>query len=302
MDAFHSDDAFQYIRVQLDKYKNLLLREYTAAEEGKKAKEQLRLMATDERIRLITEIRVPITGKRADIIRAGRPRNEPEEFLVRIQGYVLRSSLPPVLHAHQSVDCRLSIRPVVLIAMCRLPPNARQASQSIVLSGLGLVEFEQGVQAVMHIYDHFCRNLPRDRMDKWEPQTANGNFTLMFTNRYFSSYEEAQGLEAVPLSKDIDPRGVLRKSVPKAHHTSDNEVMYFERVSSTDNRLIVAQDKNNAWIERAKAEGSANSNPLKRRVGYDSESESDEEESRSKRPKTTPESLAGEVASIRIIK
>ncbi|KAF7790157.1 hypothetical protein EIP86_001109 [Pleurotus ostreatoroseus] len=172
----------------------------------------------------------------------------------------------------------------------------------------------------------------------------------MFANRYLSSYQEAQGVDSVPLSKDVDPNGVLRNAVPKVYHTADNEVMYFERVVSSGSRtsyraikpegiragyLVEVQggfcavpigkerykfllklrsicvldrevdsDQNNAWIDRAKAESSANSNPLKRSVGYgnNSDSDSDNEEINPKRAKTVADGLATDVAMITIRK
>ena len=99
------------------------------------------------------------------------------------------------------------------------------------LSGLGLDSFEHGVQAVLQIHNHFSRNLPQGSLGPWKPQILNGHLTLTIANRYLSSYEETLGVEQVPLSKDVDPNGVLRNSVPKVFHTADNEVKYFERVS-----------------------------------------------------------------------
>ena len=72
------------------------------------------------------------------------------------------------------------------------------------------------------------------------------------------------------------------------------------------------QDKNDAYIARAKAEGIANSNPLKRSVGYSSDSDDerapagagdeDVEMNNAKRPKTSADGLVGEVANIQIRK
>ena len=131
-----------------------------------------------------------------------------------------------------------SVKPVdiVLTLRLRLPRKVRQATQSVALSGLGLDKFEEGVKAVLQIYNHFCRNLPQGCMDPWEPQITDGQLTLTFANRYLSSLHESEGMEQVPLSNDIDPNGLIRKAVPKIYHTSDNQVMYFERVPSGDNR------------------------------------------------------------------
>ena len=124
----------------------------------------------------------------------------------------------------------------MLTEQIRLPRNRRQAAQSVVLTGLGLDKFEHAVQAVLQIYNHFSRNLPQGSLTEWEPQVVNGHLTLPFSNRYLSSFEEAQGMEQVPIPKEVDPNGVLRKSVQKVYHTSDNEVLYFERVPAGDNR------------------------------------------------------------------
>ncbi|KAF7799996.1 hypothetical protein EIP86_011239, partial [Pleurotus ostreatoroseus] len=152
MDAFHGEDTFQYIKADITKYKHLLAAEFEAANEGAKANEQLRRMAKDERVRLVTEIRVPVTGQRADIVLAGRPPTEPEDVA------------------------------------------------------------------------------------KWRPPNANGNLTLSFSNRYFASYKEAKDMENKPFGNGVDPNGVLRDALPKVYHTSDNEVLYYERIVSGDGR------------------------------------------------------------------
>ena len=114
----------------------------------------------------------------------------------------------------------------------------RQASQTVVLTGLGLEQFEQAIQAVLQIYNRFGSNLPQGCLDPWKPQVMNGHLTLTFANRYLASFHEAEGMQATPLSQDVDPNGVIRKSVPKVYHTSDNDVLYFERVACGDDRSV----------------------------------------------------------------
>lgn len=59
---------------------------------------------------------------------------------------------------------------------------------------------------------------------------VNGHLALTFTNRYFSTPEEASGKEDRQLSAYVDPLNILREAVPRGVHTQDNEVLYFERI------------------------------------------------------------------------
>lgn len=118
-----------------------------------------------------------------------------------------------------------------LLPTPRLPKHLRSLRQSILVSGLGLEQFEQYTKAIMSIRQVLDGHLAAGMLQEWTPSTENGYLCLDFSNRYFSTNEEADGRSTFPLSKDLDPFGILAKAAGKGVHTEDNTVMYFERRS-----------------------------------------------------------------------
>ena len=101
---------------------------------------------------------------------------------------------------------------------------------------MGSDVFEQNAQGAFEVHDHFKRNLPHDSLLPWEPKNWSGNLSMMFSNRYFASVEEAEGQRPLELGEEVDPDGMLRQAVPRGVHTMDNQVAYYERVLTSDGK------------------------------------------------------------------
>ena len=62
---------------------------------------------------------------------------------------------------------------------------------------------------------------------------------LEFANRYWSMPEEVAVGEELEVSDTIDPFGILRLGQGQGKHTTDNEVLYYERKAiSEGNRYV----------------------------------------------------------------
>ena len=54
-------------------------------------------------------------------------------------------------------------------------------------------------------------------------------------NRYFQDKQHVQAEEIIEFSKEIDPRGLLKKAGSGQYvHTSENEVKYFKKIVVED--------------------------------------------------------------------
>ncbi|KAI0346337.1 hypothetical protein BDW22DRAFT_1302883, partial [Trametopsis cervina] len=140
-----------------------------------------------------------------------------EEVVLNVQGYLLRSSLPPIFKMEQ------------------LPKNPRAAKQSVVLTGLGSDRFDDCGRAVMEIHSYFSTVLPPDTLLPWNIIRDEGNICLEFANRYFASMDLSMPeQQAIEFSKATDPNRVLENLASDLIHTDDNEVLYFERFSTAE--------------------------------------------------------------------
>ena len=54
-------------------------------------------------MRMTTAVCVSAEGERADLVKAGRQREVAEEYVGTIQGYVIRTALPPYRNKSESV-------------------------------------------------------------------------------------------------------------------------------------------------------------------------------------------------------
>ncbi|KAI0755937.1 hypothetical protein BC629DRAFT_1272449, partial [Irpex lacteus] len=136
-----------------------------------------------------------------------------EEVVVNVQGYAVRTTLPPITRRDS------------------LPKNPLSAKQSIVLTGLGTKQFEQAARAILAIRSAFVSILPDDTLLPWTPIIDGGHKCLEFSNRYFSS-GQMDGLNPVEFDPSIDPKGILANLETNGKHTDDNVVLYFERVKA----------------------------------------------------------------------
>lgn len=104
------------------------------------------------------------------------------------------------------------------------------------LTGLGTVEFESGIKALIDIYSFFSRFLP---FDKLQPNTIVDRYaehsSIESYNRYFTMRKDLPYAKPVPFSKDIDPKGILTRAAGITYvHTELNVVRYYERVESAN--------------------------------------------------------------------
>lgn len=154
----------------------------------------------------------------------------PEEVVLRVQGFVIWADLPPI-HSYQRCVIFQSIPGTFNI--CRLPRNVLSAKQAIRLTGLGREAFDACAVAILEIQQILSGQLPPNSLQRYQPGTEQGYLTLEFANRYFTVSNNSDDQE-VPMNTYIDPVSVLRERVPaNAKHTADNEVLYFEKRTTT---------------------------------------------------------------------
>ena len=103
------------------------------------------------------------------------------------------------------------------------------AKQSVRLTGLGQDSFDACAIAILELQQVLAAQLPPGSMSKFVPGKDSGYLTLEFSNRYFTVDTDHQ-LDAADLNPYIDPLNILgNRALANARHTSDNEVLYFER-------------------------------------------------------------------------
>ncbi|KAF7790675.1 hypothetical protein EIP86_001631 [Pleurotus ostreatoroseus] len=176
-------------------------------------------MAKDDSARTVTQVDVPRARTRADLVKRKPNSSELEEYVATLHGYVVKTMLPPITTSNQ------------------LPKNPRHTSQSIILGGLGASEFEESVQGVLEVYNQFRRSFSHGVLQDWEPRTVDGHLSLMFSNRFYSSSDEARGLKTENIDQLVDPFGILAEAVPDGIHTIDNQVLYYERYRTAKGKL-----------------------------------------------------------------
>ena len=109
-----------------------------------------------------------------------------------------------------------------------LGKNPRFARQTVVLSGLGLPEFQRCFDAILEIGAVIEDHLPSGNLRRQTPRLERGYPVLQLGNRYFADPADTGSADAVPMEV-VDPLKILRNAVPDGVHTTDNEVLYFER-------------------------------------------------------------------------
>ena len=63
---------------------------------------------------------------------------------------------------------------------------------------------------------------------------------LFFGNRYFADDGDYRAHDAISM-EDVDPLKILREAVPEGIHTTDNQVLYFERGKTEEGETYVQQ-------------------------------------------------------------
>ena len=70
-------------------------------------------------------------------------------------------------------------------------------------------------------------------MESWELRKERGHAVLTAGSRYLSLRSDQGTQEVITMNEAIDPLGILQKAVPAAVHTTDNQVLYFERLAKS---------------------------------------------------------------------
>lgn len=113
----------------------------------------------------------------------------------------------------------------------RLGKTFSQARQTVTLSGLGTEGFNQAVLALLKIHQFFRDNCAEGQVGNWVTHKDRGHPILTFGNRYLTTVTQDQPSQKVLSLDDVDPLKILRNAVPDAVHTTENQVLYFERVT-----------------------------------------------------------------------
>ncbi|KAI0085727.1 hypothetical protein BDY19DRAFT_896156, partial [Irpex rosettiformis] len=138
-----------------------------------------------------------------------------EELVLNVQGFVLRTALPPIT------------------SVAQLTKNPSTAKQSLVLTGLGCESFDRSVRAVIEFHSRFAGRLPTDCLASWKPMVDDQFLCLELSNRYVTPTHLAPSYDSATFDESIDPFGLLRAKVG-GQRTEDNIVLYYERVTDGD--------------------------------------------------------------------
>ncbi|KAI0640355.1 hypothetical protein C8Q79DRAFT_921845 [Trametes meyenii] len=140
----------------------------------------------------------------------------PEELVLRVQGFLVDTSLPPL----RRDQCVL------------IPANTHRIidlKQSVTITGLGVEPFDDAGAAVLAVYNQFSAHLKGHHLRTWQPERANAHLSLTFGNRYLTPVKFADGEPHGDLSEVVDPFNVLRPHLSSQVHLQENVVEYWER-------------------------------------------------------------------------
>ncbi|TFK60824.1 hypothetical protein BDN72DRAFT_778922 [Pluteus cervinus] len=160
-----------------------------------------------------------------------------EEIVFTIQGVIEHKSLPPIPGDRKS-------RPLTPFRIVSSKPHLLQ--QSVTLTGLGTESFESSIEALIKIHNVLSHEFPEGKLTAWQPATTGwtSGRGLTLTNRYFTNRSEGSGMQNVPFSTDVDPKGVLTKMLNnKLIHTKENEVKHYTRYSDLGNNFRYLKSK-----------------------------------------------------------
>ncbi|KAI0709814.1 hypothetical protein C8Q76DRAFT_624886, partial [Earliella scabrosa] len=165
-----------------------------------------------------------------------------EEVIMRVQGYVMDLSLPPVRHRTSLSYCGRSKTYI------RIPRNTSRIvhmKQTITLCGLGAERFDCAVRGISTIYQMFKNHVERHRFQlrEWSPGADGYYNTLTFSNRYLTSLKEADGDPGLNLGDVVDPFNVLRPLLRNLVHTQENVVKYWRRQDGSSDDDVLAFER-----------------------------------------------------------
>ncbi|TFK58007.1 hypothetical protein BDN72DRAFT_782633, partial [Pluteus cervinus] len=142
---------------------------------------------------------------------------EGEEVVFTLQGAIEEKNLPPMVEDP------------------KIPRNkAQYLTQSITLSGLGTLTFEESMTALSEAYTVFSRQFPEGRLMPLQcnPSSWGLGKSLVLSNRYFTKRSEGPQMKSIPFPAAVDPRKILTKYLTSTLiHTEENDVQYYVRHS-----------------------------------------------------------------------
>ena len=115
-----------------------------------------------------------------------------------------------------------------LTILFRLGRKPLASTQSICISGLGSEAFNPFCAGLNAVYGIFKERLAGATLVPLTTREERDFITLFFSNRYFTHAQNVKKHEVVPISKDVDPLGILA-GIKGGIYTSDNDVRYYER-------------------------------------------------------------------------
>lgn len=103
--------------------------------------------------------------------------------------------------------------------------------QSVTLAGLGVQHFDKAVLGLATVYQLFKTHLLKKglRLRELPPKREGEEQTVTFSNRYLTSWKDAEGDIGVDLGSVVDPFNILRPLMRTEVHTQENVVEYWEK-------------------------------------------------------------------------
>lgn len=106
--------------------------------------------------------------------------------------------------------------------------------QSITITGLGSVAFENCVDGVIAMHTFLSRQFRKGALISWTPESFEGHQAITFTNRYFTPCKVGDGSQAVQMNPCWDPApkhhlASLLRMTNKFKHLDDNRVHFLRQ-------------------------------------------------------------------------
>jgi hypothetical protein len=106
-------------------------------------------------------------------------------------------------------------------------------SQKVILTGFNTHKFKAAIEATALISDLFVQSLGAGRFLQWTPDRFQTWRAVTISNKYFGSGRSARTSDLAKINPLVDPEGILASlGASGLHHTTDNQVGYFERVKT----------------------------------------------------------------------
>ncbi|OSX62433.1 hypothetical protein POSPLADRAFT_1142711, partial [Postia placenta MAD-698-R-SB12] len=157
----------------------LLQTEMDLAINGKCSMQQLSMFVDSDRVQVATTLHdYGVNEPKVLVYPSGDDDTGPDEVMLNVQGYLLNRRLPPIL------------------------------SKTDGLAG-------------------------------WKVKWEGGHIVVDFHNRYLMPHSKAHTSTILTIPEEMDPYHILRNRITNEVYTQDNEVKYFERTKESHNGIIV---------------------------------------------------------------